>query len=89
MLGVNGNGLTEVVLRARLAQYPPNTAAENLYTISLCYWLLFDLMDQMAAKIAGVVAQRLPSVGVFAVPLEVTALFGGPVRGGIMAARWM
>ncbi len=78
VFGINGQGLTEAVLRARFARQPSETAAENLYTLSLCYWLLHDLQDQITAQLAGVAAQRLPSVGLFAVPLRVQYLFGIP-----------
>jgi hypothetical protein len=87
VFSVNGNGLTDAVLRARFAQRPSDTAAENLYTISLCYWLLHDLADQMAARGYGVVAQRLPSVGLFAVPLQVRLVFGVPISGAYRARQ--
>lgn len=87
VIGINGNGLPQTVLEARFAQGPSATAAENLYTLSLCYWLLQDLADQMAARSVGVVAQRLPSVGLFAVPLRVQWLFGIPYKGSYRARR--
>lgn len=87
VFGVNGNGLTEAVLRARLATHSSDTAAENLSTISLCYWLLHDLEDQLTAKLAGVAVQRLPSVGLFAVPLRVKYLFGIPRTGAYHGRR--
>ena len=87
VVGINGHGLTPAVLEARFARGPSDTAAENLYTLSLCYWILQDVADQMAARGAGVVVQRLPSVGLFTGPLQVQWLFGVPLTGSYQARQ--
>src|SRR5262249_53324891 len=71
VFGVNGNGLTSEVVKARLDAVPSGSAAESLHQVALNYWAQVELFDSIAAAAHGVYKQRLPSVGAFASPLSV------------------
>lgn len=81
VIGVNGNGIAEAAVRKRFADVPSDTAAENLFQVSLNYWMVLDVLDGLAGKSNGVTVQRLGSIGIFASPLNVFYWFGIPTRG--------
>ncbi|MDP1682855.1 MAG: transglutaminase-like domain-containing protein [Burkholderiales bacterium] len=81
VFGINGNGVTNNLVIARMIGVNPDTAAENLHQLGLHYWMEHDLFDEMAAKALGVTRYRLPSVGQFSSPLTVRYFFGVPKSG--------
>lgn len=85
VFGVNGGGVTQPVIDARFAQTTSDTAAENLHSVSLYFWMLHDAEDQVAANQFGIAVQRVPSVGMFAAPLQVRYFFGLPRSGSYLA----
>jgi PKD repeat protein len=79
---VNGNGLTLDVLKSRAASSRDTPdVAENLHQLGLLFWFEHDWLDSLAARVYQVRTQRLPSVGVFFMPLTVRYLFGIPKSG--------
>jgi len=63
----------------------PDTAnlplAQGLHFAGLQYWYMSDMMGALSAKGWGGSFLRLPSVGAFAAPLQVTYFFGLPRNG--------
>ncbi len=47
-----------------------------LYTIAISYYAEYDVMDQMQAKMMGVVIARIPSDAIFSVSMNVSYMFG-------------
>jgi transglutaminase-like putative cysteine protease len=54
------------------------TASNNMFRVSLQFWMEHDLMDEYWARSFGVRQVRLPSVGMFVTPLTVAYRFGLP-----------
>jgi RHS repeat-associated protein len=54
---------------------------DMLYFAGQTFWMLHDRVDTEAAQHAGARALRLPSIGAFAAPLEVSYFFGLPRTG--------
>jgi transglutaminase-like putative cysteine protease len=81
VFGITGNGVSDATVRARFAAFPPDNAAEYLHEVQLHYWAESDALAEGAADSLGVRMLRLPSVGLFASPLNVSYLFGSPVSG--------
>jgi hypothetical protein len=75
VFGIDGNGIIPETIQQRFAGKPSNTAAENLNQVALYYWMEFDMLNNFAAKAYGVIVQRLPSIGLFSSPLEVSYYF--------------
>lgn len=88
VFGIDGAGVTQDMIHARFQAGPSDTAAENLHTIALYYWAQHDALNQVAAAAKGVVVQRLPSIGLFSAPLQVSYMFGIP-RLGTYGSRQM
>jgi hypothetical protein len=89
VFGVNGNGINQAAIHQRFLKTSSETAAENLHTVAMYYWAENDRLDQMIGDARGVFIQRLPSIGLFSAPLQVTyGLFGAP-RSGYYAVRAM
>jgi hypothetical protein len=75
VFGIDGNGIIPETIQQRFAGKSSNTAAENLNQVALYYWMEFDMLNNFAAKAYGVIVQRLPSIGLFSSPLEVSYYF--------------
>lgn len=78
VFGINGNGITPSIIQDRFGRVPLDTEAENLHQVALNYWLQYDLINELSAKISRVHQLRLPSAGLFATPLSVSSFFGVP-----------
>ncbi len=87
-VGVTGNGVTQEVLAKRFAAHPVDNAPEFFHQVQLHYWMECDVLGEAAAGARGVHMLRLPSVGFFSSPLNVTYFFGSP-RTGFYQGRAM
>jgi len=81
VFGIDAQGVTQDTIHQRFLLRPSDTAAENLFTTSLYYWAQCDLTGESAAVAEKAAVQRLPSIGLFSVPLRVGYLFGFPRTG--------
>lgn len=88
VVGINGNGIVEGEVAARLARMPSDTTVENLQQVGLHYWMESDYFDSLAARNLGVHNVRRLSVGLFFAPLTVSYFFGSP-RSGVYQSRVM
>jgi len=52
VFAINAAGITQKNLDDRFAQTPSTTASENLQTVALTYWMLYDLGDQFRQRFA-------------------------------------
>src|SRR5262249_20693228 len=86
VFGIDGNGVTESMVRARFAKYGGNSLRENLQQASLHYWMQFDQIDSILGRKMGIVTQRQVSIGAFSAPLRVTNVFGVATSGAY--ASW-
>jgi transglutaminase-like putative cysteine protease len=87
-VGITGNGVTQEVLAKRFAANPVDNAPEFFHQVGLHYWMECDVVGDAAAGARGVHMLRLPSVGFFSSPLNVTYIFGAP-RTGYYQGRTM
>ncbi len=85
VFGVSSVGVTERMVKARYHGFNPNTFTENLHHLNLGYFLRADVSDKVLAKLNGFAYLRLPSVGMFSNPLEVTYSWGVPRIGAYKA----
>ncbi|WP_312462390.1 transglutaminase-like domain-containing protein [Comamonas sp.] len=85
VFGVSSVGVTEKIVKARYHSTNPNTFTENLHHLNLGYFLRVDVSDKVLAKLNGFAYLRLPSVGMFSNPLEVTYSWGVPRIGAYKA----
>ena len=81
VVGITGNGVAPKVVEKRFNAHPVDNAAEYLHQVQLHYWMETDYMGDIAARGAGVHSLRLPSVGFFSSPLNVSYFFGAPRSG--------
>ncbi|HET7786835.1 MAG TPA: transglutaminase domain-containing protein [Myxococcales bacterium] len=81
VFGIDPQGASQETIHQRFLQRPSDTAAENLFTVSLYYWAQCDLVASSAAVAQNAAVQRLPSIGLFSVPLRVGYFFGFPRTG--------
>lgn len=81
IFGVTGNGFSQAALDDRLAANPVTGSPEYSHQIALHYWAESDALTDAMQQTMNVHALRLPSVGVFGAPLEVTYLFSFPNSG--------
>jgi hypothetical protein len=88
VFGIDAQGVSQDTIHQRFQQRTSDTASENLFTVSLYYWGQYDVLGQSAAVADNAAIQRLPSIGVFAVPLTVGYFFGFP-RTGHWGSRQM
>ncbi len=65
----------------RAAVVNPDSALENLHQIGLGYWSRANEADAITAQGSHVIAYRLPSIGLFTSPLNVTYSWGIPRTG--------
>ena len=75
-LVLNTSGMTNEVVQERFAKYGSSTSLENLNTAGLNYWLMVDTADAFTANLRQIAITRLPSLGVFASPVNVKYFFG-------------
>ncbi|QSQ18941.1 hypothetical protein JY651_26685 [Pyxidicoccus parkwayensis] len=88
VFGINGSGVTQEMIHRRFAQVPSDTAAENLNTVALYYWAQYDALAEAVASTRNALVMRMPSIGLFSVPLQVGYFFGIP-RTGTYVSRQM
>ncbi|MCV6637764.1 transglutaminase domain-containing protein [Candidatus Albibeggiatoa sp. nov. NOAA] len=79
---VNGNGISLNMLQNRVDAYQDKLdKAETLHQLGLFFWFEHDLLDRIAADTYQIYNQRMPSVGVFFMPLTIQYAFGIPQTG--------
>ncbi len=88
VVGITGNGLAPQLVEKRFNAHPVDNAPEYLHQVQLHYWLEADYMAEIAAAGVGVHSLRLPSVGFFSSPLQVSYFFGSP-RSGVYQGSTM
>jgi transglutaminase-like putative cysteine protease len=87
VFGINGQGVTQEMIHRRFAQGPSNTAAENLHTVALYYWAQYDALNEVVASTRNALVMRMPSIGLFSVPLQVGYFFGIPRTGSYVSRQ--
>ncbi|MCL4479380.1 MAG: hypothetical protein M1381_09830 [Deltaproteobacteria bacterium] len=91
-IGIDAGGVSQrqlLALKAKLTTTQANLSAQNftgmtkddilgslLYTTAAAYYAEYDMMDQMQAKMMGVVIVRIPSDAIFSVSMNVSYMFG-------------
>lgn len=88
VVGVTGNGVLPPVVQKRFDQHAVADAPEYLHQVQLHYWMETEYLSELAAQGAGVHQLRLPSVGLFSSPLNVSYFFGAP-RSGVYQGNVM
>ncbi|MBN8233368.1 hypothetical protein JYK02_38210 [Corallococcus macrosporus] len=88
VFGIDGQGVTQEMIHARFQKQPSDTAAENLHTVALYYWAQYDALNEAVAAARDARVVRLPSIGLFSVPLSIQYYFGIP-RLGSYSSRQM
>ncbi|TXH66063.1 MAG: hypothetical protein E6Q88_12820, partial [Lysobacteraceae bacterium] len=80
----NLGGVTAELFNAFIGPLPDTVSlpvAQGLHFAGLQYWFMSDMAGDLSAKGWGGSFLRRPSVGAFAIPLEVTYFFGIPRTG--------
>ncbi len=81
VIGFNAAGVDGADIARRKTAVANQSAAETLHLTALNYWGLTDTIHDILGAHLGVRAMRLPSVGLFAQPLQVQYRWGVPSRG--------
>jgi len=81
VFGFDAGGVDGKQIADRMARVPNQTASETLFLTALNYWGLTDAMHAIIAANVDVVAIRLPSVGMFAQPVQIQYQWGVASRG--------
>ncbi len=88
VFGIDTQGVTQEMIHRRFVQTPSETSAENLHTVALYYWAQYDALNEVVGATRNALVMRMPSIGLFSVPLRVGYMFGIP-RTGSYSSRQM
>lgn len=80
-VGLNGAGLTPEQGLALAQRTDLGTAAGNMSVLAKVYWTQQDFQERIFAQLQGIKTVRLPSAGIFALPLTVSYWYGIPRLG--------